>query len=164
VSDLSDYLRWSEVASTPELVEVQQFQETVTRDAYVGPPRDPPSDLAAFRLAFLIEELSELATALGFDGRLAWLAPGGQEVCGGPTPEDRDRSADLPAALDALVDLDYVLKGTVLQLGLGKVYARAWVRVHAANLAKVPGTTPRGYGNDAVKPPGWAAPDLSDLV
>ncbi len=164
MSDLRDLFRWGEVASTPELIEVQQFQETVTRDAYAGPPRPGDDALAAFRVGFLIEELNELLTALGFDGRVMFHSKIDHELMSGPNQSDRRGPVDLARALDALVDLDYVLKGTVLQLGLGRVYARAWARVHAANLAKVPGTTSRGYGNDAVKPPGWTAPDLSDLL
>ncbi len=104
------------------------------------------------RLALLTEELMELA--------------------------DADDSA---AALDALVDLRYVLDGTVIAFGFHtKVdptydfltrFDRAFIRVHTANMSKlhVSEAHPEGLVvHDAtgkiVKPAGWVAADLSDLV
>ena len=48
-----------------------------------------------------------------------------------------------------------------------KNFQEAWDRVHAANMAKErgnPKTSKYGSGFDIVKPEGWTAPDLSDLV
>ena len=139
---------------------MQQLNDVATFQArfghgYDGPPRVPSRDEIMFRLRFLAEELRELGEALGavVDTTIGWV---------GPTKPPEVALAD---ALDALVDQDYVLKGTVLQLGLGDVYPEAWRRVHTANLLKVPGVkSTRGYGKDVIKPPGWTAPDLADLV
>ena len=139
------------------LNDVHIFQKTVQNDAYAGPPRLLDREAALFRCKFLGEELCELGKALGVKIKVScdWdeqLSP----------ISELDRLCD---ALDALVDLDYVLLGTVLQAGLGPVYVEAWTRVHAANMKKIAGIkSTRGYGKDAVKPPVWQAPDLSDLI
>lgn len=63
--------------------------------------------------------------------------------------------------LDGLVDLAYVVIGTAAEYGFD--FDEAWRRVHAANMKKEHGSSGR-MPNDAVKPPDWKAPDLSDLV
>ena len=61
--------------------------------------------------------------------------------------------------LDALVDTDYFLKGTIVMMGLQHAFAAAWMAVHGANMLKVPGVGPRGFTVDLIKPEGWEAPD-----
>ena len=137
------------------LTDVLEFQRQLGH-AYEGPPRLPDEELALFRLRFLGEELRELGQAVGVEVTVRCEPKPGRS----PVPIVT-RLAD---ALDGLVDLSYVLLGTVLQLGLGGAYQEAWRRVHAANLLKVAGHTKRGIGKDATKPSGWLPPDLSDLV
>lgn len=97
-------------------------------------------DLATFRVTFLVEELLEYCEAA--------------------------RRYDLAGQLDALVDLIYVACGTAVFQGFP--LNAAWERVHAANLRKVPALvrsdSKRGSVYDVVKPDGWVAPDLRDLV
>jgi predicted HAD superfamily Cof-like phosphohydrolase len=71
------------------------------------------------------------------------------------------RAANLADRLDALVDLVYVALGTALLHGFN--FEEAWRRVHAANMRKER-SAGAGAEHDVVKPPGWVAPDLSDLV
>lgn len=95
----------------------------------------------AFRLGFLLEEIVEYARAHLTD--------------------------DLEGELDALVDAEYVLRGTVHLQGFDRRRAdndlvpfdEAWRRVHAANMGKVP-----SRGGKFVKPPGWTPPTHYDLV
>ena len=112
------------------------------KQGYAGSPRFLDRETFEFRFHFMLEELIEL--------RAAYL------------------QRDMTKALDALVDLDYVLKGTVHQMGLDQVFPEAWRRVQAANMLKELAGTPerskRGNPMDIIKPPGWAAPDFSDLV
>ena len=108
---------------------------------YTGPPRALPAELHNFRLRFKLEELTEYETA-------SW-------------------NEDLPAVLDALVDLLYVLMGTVHLHGFDPIFREAWKRVHDANLKKVRAGgvgSDRGGEFDVVKPEGWQPPDLTDLV
>lgn len=77
---------------------------------------------------------------------------------------------DLAEALDAIVDEIYIILGTAHLMGFTpEVIAEAWRRVHEANMKKEKSTpeNPGKYGavgTDIVKPKGWVAPDLSDLV
>lgn len=68
---------------------------------------------------------------------------------------------DPEGALDALVDLVYFAIGTATSLDWD--FNEAFRRVHAANMNKVRAFTERS-AIDLVKPEGWVAPDLHDLV
>jgi predicted HAD superfamily Cof-like phosphohydrolase len=74
----------------------------------------------------------------------------------------------LEEALDGMVDLAYVLFGTVHLHGFGTVFAEAWRRVHVANMQKVRAEldtqSKRGSSLDVVKPAGWEKPSHTDLV
>jgi predicted HAD superfamily Cof-like phosphohydrolase len=105
---------------------------------YDGPPRILPPDLEPFRLRFMEEELDEYRYA-----------------------------STLEKKLDALVDICYVAMGTAYLAGFD--FDEAWRRVHAANMKKIKAApdgsnSARKSKHDVVKPDGWTAPDLSDLV
>ena len=75
-------------------------------------------------------------------------------------------SCDCEKAFDALIDLVYVALGTAYLHGFP--FAEGWARVHEANMKKIRAVREvdslRGTTFDVVKPDGWTAPDLSDLV
>jgi len=75
---------------------------------------------------------------------------------------------DLEKCLDALIDLEYVLLGTVHLHGFSGIYDQAFARVQAANMSKIraerPEDSKRGTGFDVVKPEGWEAPVFADLL
>ena len=104
-----------------------------------------PEDLL-FRVAFMHEELNEFMTAY--------------------------LQGNLTAQTDALLDLEYVLHGTALWMGLGSIWDQLHAEVHRANMAKAPALTAgasaagtgRGHRHDVVKPPGWAPPDLDKIL
>lgn len=108
--------------------------------SYTDGPRELPASLAHFRSGFLAEELTEYCRAC--------------------------ESGDLEGQLDALVDLVYVAVGTAYLQGFD--FQAAWDRVHTANMAKVRAEraeqSKRGSKFDVVKPAGWTAPVLTDLV
>jgi len=95
-----------------------------------------------FRIGFLFEEMQELVTAYETD--------------------------DLEEQFDALIDLVYVALGTAWMMGLP--FGEGWSRVHRANMKKVRCTdefderSKRMHKLDVVKPEGWVAPDLRDLI
>lgn len=68
--------------------------------------------------------------------------------------------------LDALVDLVVFALGTAERQGFLESFEEAFDRVMTANCAKQIGrNTKRGnFQIDLIKPSGWTAPDLSDLV
>lgn len=105
-------------------------------------PRLLPPDMAKLRVDRLQEELDEYREAV--------------------------EAGDLVKALDALVDLLYILLGAVHLHGFTKIFGRAWVRVHAANMkkerAKRVEDSKHGSIFDIVKPEGWEPPYLDDLL
>ncbi|MFZ9475305.1 MAG: nucleoside triphosphate pyrophosphohydrolase family protein [Bacteroidia bacterium] len=70
--------------------------------------------------------------------------------------------------LDALVDLQVFLLGTVHRHGFEHIFEKAFNRVMQANMKKVMAQSAeqskRGFKRDLIKPKGWTAPDLRDLV
>lgn len=120
---------------------VHAFQ-TKFGQGYDGPIRELPASIASLRKKLLLEENTELVTAID--------------------------AGDFEEILDALVDMQYVLSGTINALGMRTVFNEAFMRVHHANMRKVLATTRRDSKRDSphdiVKPEGWEKPDLSDLV
>ncbi len=81
---------------------------------------------------------------------------------------DAARAKQLPEQLDALIDLIYIALGNLHLHGFSpEAIAEAWYRVHRANMSKERATdkNPGKYGSkiDIVKPPGWVAPNHTDL-
>jgi len=118
---------------------IKEFH-TKFRLEYNDKPRALPKDLGYFRTEFMDEELSEYVYATNID--------------------DKEKQ------LDALVDLVYVAVGTAYLHGFD--FNEAFRRVHEANMKKVRAVdvkdSKRRSTYDVVKPEGWTAPDLSDLV
>lgn len=108
---------------------------------YEGEPRLLPGPLQKFRSARLREELDEYDSAV--------------------------KGCDLAGQFDALVDLVYIALGNAHLNGLP--FEKGWQMVHAANMQKELASkeNPGKYGNigvDIVKPKGWKAPDLNDII
>lgn len=121
-----------------------------------------PDDFQIFRAKFLLEELNEYLEAVGL-----CLMPVSQTEFECDIYRDRDRDQfNAEKAFDALIDLVYVAIGTAYLHRFP--FNEGWRRVQAANMAKIrtqrSADSKRGSGWDVVKPPGWKAPDLSDLV
>ncbi len=79
--------------------------------------------------------------------------------------EEACESQDLCAQADALIDLDYFVKGTALMLGLP--WTELWDEVHRANMEKTRGGKIREgvlHPVCAVKPEGWRPPDFKEIL
>ena len=117
--------------------------------------------LMEFRLKFLQEELTELANSCGF-------------LVQGHGPDrvsfhyESTAKRDLEKAFDALIDLQYVLTGTIIMMGMQRIFDEGWDRVQSANMQKIrvarPEDSKRGSGFDVVKPKDWKAPEFKDLL
>lgn len=106
-----------------------------------GPPRWLSREERAFRTEFMDEELEEYHNAV--------------------------RAGDHAGALDALVDLVYVVIGTAHFHRYP--FETAWKAVQRANMAKARAASDgsnskRGTGFDVVKPPGWVGPDVEGII
>ena len=115
---------------------IEEFHEKFDLE-YRDYPRPLDPDEKDFRVVCLREEVDEYASA-----------------------------QNLEEELDALVDLVYFAFGTSYRHGFD--FAAAWKRVHAANMEKRLAThkkdSKRNFELDVVKPKGWVAPDLTDIV
>lgn len=116
--------------------DIAKFHEKFGLD-YDGPPRKIDGELKNFRAEFLEEEVMEY--------------------------QESQAQAD---EFDALIDLLYVAFGTLYLHGYP--VEEGWRRVHEANMKKVrakkESDSKRQSTYDVVKPVGWTAPDLRDLV
>ena len=75
-------------------------------------------------------------------------------------------NGDLEAYFDGLIDLVYVALGAAYLAGLP--FDQGFLRVHQANMTKMralhANDSKRGSTYDIVKPPGFVAPTLTDLI
>lgn len=134
---------------------------------YSGKPRALDFETLQFRLKFMREEMTEYelhADAMLHELDKLTRAPQFQS---GEFAFDRsDFIHNLASSLDALIDLMYVTIGTAHLQGFDT--REAWRRVHEANMRKQITQTPIDaagrFKMKIGKPPGWKAPDHSDLV
>lgn len=137
-----------------------------------------PMDLQKVRVNFLQEELNEYAAACGLEQILGepdetgeipitWDFKQPQEDEYTQVAKLGEQEA-LEKALDGLIDLQYVLLGTVHLHGFADIWQSAWSRVQDANMSKVrvtnAGDSKRGTTHDVLKPEGWIAPQFRDLL
>ncbi len=99
----------------------------------------PDSSLMKFRLALIEEEYQEMWEALGH----------------GP-----DKVQDFPKAVDGVLDLVWVLLGTLVSFGVDP--RPAWNEIAKTNMAKEGGAL-RGDGK-ILKPQGWVPPDIETAI
>jgi predicted HAD superfamily Cof-like phosphohydrolase len=109
---------------------VREFRTKLNLPISNKPQLLEPQDIS-FYARFLMEELSELMKA--------------------------HEKRNLVDAADALADLSYVTMGCAHHMGI--YLPRVLHIVHQANMQKEPGTTTRGYAQDAMKPSGWTGPE-----
>lgn len=102
-------------------------------------PSFPDEQRLGWRISFLKEELQEL--------------------------EEAAELQDLPKFFDALIDLEVVLLGTVIEAGLASGWEEGFMAVHKANMAKVAGPSHREATTvDLQKPEGWEPADLERVL
>jgi predicted HAD superfamily Cof-like phosphohydrolase len=120
-------------------------------------PVIPEEDRLRLRAALIAEECFEFLEAV-FDER----------GFGHLKEEVLEKIADypleplVPAMADALADIDYVVEGTRLELGIDGTPVAD--EVHRSNMAKFgPGSSKRPDGK-TMKPPGWKPPDIEGVL
>lgn len=114
-------------------------------------PTVPSDERLRLRLKLILEEVCELLEASGATSQVS----DGEGImeCAAYVGM---RRFDMVKVSDALADIDYVVEGMRLELGIdGEPIA---AEVHRSNMAKV-GATQREDGK-ILKPPGWTPPDI----
>lgn len=116
-------------------------------------PSFPEPDRTELRRVLHREEYYELDTALAH-AVMVFKNP----HCF--TPEQEKRA--LIAVADGVVDLSYVLAGTVWEFGMAAKMEDGWSEVHAANMRKEGGG--KRFDGKILKPPGWVGPDWEKVL
>jgi len=121
-------------------------------------PTVPSNDRVCLRLALITEEFFELLeAAYGATEESSALKAQFLEAINDTTAE----ALDLPAFVDALADLDYVIEGTRLEFGIdgGPIAAE----VHRSNMSKLgaDGKPVRREDGKIMKGPNFTPPDIA---
>jgi len=122
------------------LEQVREFHETYGL-AVKAAPDLADTRINALRVSLLAEELEEFKAAVA--------------------------AANPLAALDALVDLQYVLDGAFLSLGLHNVKAAAFAEVHRSNMSKLGADgkpVRRESDGKVLKGPNFFRPNLQQFI
>lgn len=157
---------------TPHLADVAEFHRVFE---VVTPARPEAAGLLPFSVRHKLKAASALCWELAAEAQSPVAKHFGHVLEELVEFYDAYEAGDFVGQLDALVDAEYCLLSLVLRLGFASpaiegctdCHSRldtAWARVHAANLAKAEGGVRRSAAGKILKPPGWVAPDLSDLV
>jgi predicted HAD superfamily Cof-like phosphohydrolase len=119
-------------------------------------PAVPSRERLQLRLRLVAEEFCELMWACGV--RPVYVDPA--RILDHVIESDLFREPDMAAIADALADLDYVIEGMRLELGIdGEPVAD---EVHRANMNKlVDGKVTRRADGKVTKPAGWKPPDVA---
>ena len=133
-----------------EIEQVKEFM-TLFGQPVVNNPKFMPEDRNKLRIALIFEELKEYAEASGQSKYFA-------ELCDiGLVKHHTDFPVNLVEQFDALLDLQYVLSGTVLENGFGNIFDKGFDEVHRSNMSKacysdvVALQTMTKYGNDNIE-------------
>jgi len=112
---------------------------------------------ARLRLSLILEEVGELAAALGSDGTVMDVIEKARVVL---DRDGFDSRTDLIEAADALADIEYVTAGTAVEMGipLGLVLSE----VHRSNMTKK-GAARRADGK-ILKPIGYEPPRIAEIL
>lgn len=79
--------------------------------------------------------------------------------------QDSANKGDIVEQADGFIDIIYIALGGLAEMGLAHKAQDLFEAVHLANMQKVNGVVAkRGAAHDAVKPEGWKAPNLRDII
>lgn len=94
-----------------------------------------PEDRNKLRIALIFEELREYAEASGLKGYFAYelCKKHSNDIADG---EVIDENINKVEQLDALLDLQYVLSGAVIEHGFDTVFDKGFEEVHRSNMTK----------------------------
>ena len=113
-----------------EINQVKEFQVTFNQPV-LDFKEKITADRAKLRLNLILEELHELAVSLGEEKHFRWQISKILEKEEIVTP-----MMSKVTQADALADLEYVIKGTVIECGLIEVFDEVFDEVHASNMSK----------------------------
>lgn len=134
----------SSLKVAPNYIEnVKQFM-TICNQPVIDTPSIMPEDRNKLRIALIFEELKEYAEASGLEHYFCELSNKALLENGFSTSlykedfttEERGL-VNLTEQFDALLDLQYVLSGAVLENGFGDIFDEGFAEVHRSNMSKL---------------------------
>tara|TARA_R110001606_G_scaffold297277_1_gene445048 strand:- start:16871 stop:17338 length:468 start_codon:yes stop_codon:yes gene_type:complete len=129
-------------------------------------PRIPNEDIIALRLKLLVEEVTELMQAVGFDDLYDYLECAADDVVADVVEAAREGGdVDLVEMVDAFHDITVIAFGGALETAGADAARRAADEVTRSNLAKiVDGKVLRRADSKILKPDGWQPPDIAGAL
>lgn len=129
-------------------------------------PAIPAADVVALRLKLLVEEVTELMQAVGFDDLYDYLECAADEVVADVVEDAREADdVDLVEMVDAFHDITVIAYGGALETAGADAARRAADEVTRSNLAKiVDGKVLRRSDNKILKPKNWTPPDIAGAL
>lgn len=129
-------------------------------------PAIPAADVVALRLKLLVEEVTELMQAVGFDDLYDYLECAADEVVADVVEDARDADdVDLVEMVDAFHDITVIAYGGALETAGVDAATRAADEVTRSNLAKVvDGKVLRRSDGKISKPDGWQPPNIAGAL
>jgi predicted HAD superfamily Cof-like phosphohydrolase len=117
------------------------------------------TDELRFRLSLIMEEAMEVLEAAVLPTAAEFLERIRFDISSAISLSYQEH-LNLPEFVDALGDLDYVVEGTRLYLGVNGSEVAA--EIHRANMSKTDG--PRRGDGKILKPEGWMPPDIEGVL
>ncbi|WP_032364051.1 hypothetical protein [Rhodococcoides fascians] len=129
-------------------------------------PAIPAANVIALRLKLLVEEVTELMQAVGFDDLYDYLECAADEVVADVVEEAREGGdVGLVEMVDAFHDITVIAFGGALETAGSVGARRAADEVTRSNLSKVvAGKVLRRADNKILKPPGFVPPDIAGAL
>lgn len=117
--------------------QVQEFMTTFEQ-GIESSPTFPKEEIMKFRLALLLEELSELSEACGKNvcSHFSVALLNKSQELHHKTEKSIVSEGNLRDCFDALLDIQYVLSGAVLSFGMQKIFNTGFEEVHRSNMSK----------------------------
>lgn len=147
-------LIYKEYMNNTYIGKVKEFM-TLFGQPVVNKPAIMPEDRNKLRIALIFEELKEYAEASGLSHYFSDLCHTGKMSM--QEEIDYKPAKDLVEQFDALLDMQYVLSGAVLENGFGNIFDKGFDEVHRSNMSKacysdvVALQTMTKYGNDNIE-------------
>lgn len=132
--------------------QVSQFHRAFDQPVLKSPSTEIGSNYLNLRLSLVFEEVFEMAEACGMSPSDLERA---SQLIETAITEKPKTPIDLVDLCDALGDIDYVVEGFRLAVGVDGVPIANII--HETNMAKVGG--PLGPNGKKLKPPGWVGPE-----
>lgn len=112
---------------------VKEFM-TLFGQPVVDKPAIMPEDRNKLRIALIFEELKEYAEASGLEEYMHGLCIGSANIY--DQKESFMKDVNLIEQFDALLDMQYVLSGAVIENGFSDIFDEGFNEVHRSNMSK----------------------------